>query len=119
MTFEDALQIFLNTLNEASKARENDKLAFSNDMSVNTLPDGRIAYYKPFTMMDGSKYIRIVKNDSNSPSAFCFIEKATGHILKPAGWNAKAKGIRGNIFTNMEQFKAMGKHMADSSWLYR
>lgn len=32
-----------------------------------------------------------------SRSVYCFIEKATGNILKAAGWAAPAKGVRGSI----------------------
>ncbi len=66
----------------------------------------------------GPKYVRIVvthedDKDPNFParevvtaegtarrvvaSAYCFIDKATGDILKPAGFKGPAKGIRGNI----------------------
>jgi hypothetical protein len=68
----------------------------------------------------GPKYIRIVKHRAPragdapyekarkvttaagvSPrvvtSAFCFIDRATGNILKAASFSAPAKGVRGNI----------------------
>lgn len=32
-----------------------------------------------------------------SRSVYCFIDRATGNILKAAGFNAPAKGVRGNI----------------------
>ena len=44
----------------------------------------------------GKKFIRIVKVD-NQESAFCFIDRASGDILKCAGWSARAKGARGHI----------------------
>lgn len=49
----------------------------------------------------GKKYIRIVRSrpDGTSRSVYCFIEVATGNILKAAGWKAPAlNGPRGNIF---------------------
>lgn len=45
----------------------------------------------------GKKYARIIKSDFGSRSAYCFVDMATGDILKAAGWKAPAKGIRGNI----------------------
>lgn len=49
----------------------------------------------------GKKNVRLVTKSAdarcNDASAYCFVEIATGNILKPAGWNAPAKGVRGNI----------------------
>ena len=30
-------------------------------------------------------------------SVYCFIDKLTGDIFKPAGWRAPAKGARGSV----------------------
>jgi len=43
------------------------------------------------------KYVRIIKSDRSSRSAYCFIEIATGNILKTASWQTPAKHARGNI----------------------
>src|SRR5262245_14317228 len=52
---------------------------------------------KPTTFERGPKYARIVKND-HQRSVFCFVELATGNILKAAGWKAPEKNhVRGNI----------------------
>ena len=51
----------------------------------------------------GSKNIRVVAVDtfdgveSSGGSAWCFIEIATGNIMKPAGYKTPAKHARGNI----------------------
>jgi hypothetical protein len=45
----------------------------------------------------GKKYTRIVVRTWGSGSAFCFIDNATGDILKSDGWKRPAKGVRGNI----------------------
>lgn len=50
--------------------------------------------------MMGKKNVRIVKSDNSSRAAFCFLDLATGIILKPAGWNAPAKGGRGHVWTD-------------------
>lgn len=51
------------------------------------------------TIEPGSRYIRVVKNDSHgtSRSVYCFVDKNTGDILKAASWKAPAKGVRGNV----------------------
>ena len=49
---------------------------------------------------DGPKYTRYFKEDGpNNRSAYCFVEKSTGNILKADGWKRPAKGARGNIHT--------------------
>lgn len=50
------------------------------------------------TVMNGIKNVRVVRSEPHTRSVYCFIEKETGHILKPAGWNAPAKHPRGNIY---------------------
>lgn len=50
-----------------------------------------------FKYMPGDKFVRITREDSQK-SVFCFVELSTGDIYKPASWNARAKGVRGNIF---------------------
>ncbi len=47
----------------------------------------------------GSRYVRIVKGDGGGRSAFAFIDKTNGNILKPASWKTPAKHARGNIFS--------------------
>lgn len=43
---------------------------------------------------EGKRYIKLI----NGSSAFVFVDKTNGDILKTASWNAPAKGARGNIF---------------------
>src|SRR3569832_426211 len=50
-----------------------------------------------FMVERGSKYARIVKDGPTTHSVYCFVELATGNILKPAGYKAPAKGVRGNV----------------------
>lgn len=48
----------------------------------------------------GPKYIRVYKEESpDYRSVLCFVEKATGSILKADGWRTPAKGARGNVNT--------------------
>lgn len=47
----------------------------------------------------GPRYIRIVETDGpHHRSAFCFVDRQSGAILKAAGWKGPAKGVRGSIF---------------------
>ena len=50
----------------------------------------------------GKKNVRVVTKREGAAgydhaSAYCFVDIATGDILKPAGWKAPAKHARGNI----------------------
>lgn len=47
--------------------------------------------------MDGKKFVRVTKEGIQT-SAFCFIDKTNGDVLKAAGWKAPARGARGNLF---------------------
>jgi len=53
-----------------------------------------------FAINKGSKYAKLVVDyyASGSGSAYCFVDLATGDLLKPDGWKKPAKGVRGNIF---------------------
>jgi hypothetical protein len=43
-------------------------------------------------------------------SAFCFIDKATGDVLKAASWAAPAKHARGNIFDESNGLAKIGPY---------
>jgi hypothetical protein len=54
---------------------------------------------------EGPRYLRIVREtrvkssgEVVSRSAHAFLDRASGDVLKAAGWKAPAKGARGNIF---------------------
>lgn len=49
-----------------------------------------------FSVMRGKKNARIVRTDSGR-SVFCFVELATGDILKADGWDRPAKHKRGTV----------------------
>lgn len=48
----------------------------------------------------GRKYVRIIRTNEEGTrrSAYCFIRKEDGAILKPASWKGPAKGVRGSIY---------------------
>lgn len=49
-----------------------------------------------FEQKRGGKFVKIIRVDQASKSAFCFVDY-DGNIYKAAGWNAPAKGIRGTL----------------------
>lgn len=48
----------------------------------------------------GSKYVKVISKaqSGSGTSAWAFIDKTTGDVLKPATWNRPAKHARGNIY---------------------
>jgi hypothetical protein len=50
-------------------------------------------------VMNGTKNVRVVLKDVVSRSAWCFVEKSTGNVLKAASWAAPAKHARGSIYS--------------------
>lgn len=87
---------------------------YLNDTNINAN-----LYTYVIEVQTGPKNIRLVRREiwngsteATNGSAYCFIDRATGNILKPAGFKAPAKGARGNIF-NADSFgngKACGPY---------
>lgn len=74
-------------------------------------------YVKPPTLVEdeGLRYVRIWSKDASDTSgsrgsAWAFIDKTNGDILKPDGWKKPAKHARGNIYAPnaMEQISWTG-----------
>lgn len=63
---------------------------------------------------DGKRYIKIVTEDTDpafkGQSAYCFIDKENGDVLKPASWRAPAKHARGNIFDSSNGLACCGPY---------
>lgn len=58
----------------------------------------------------GTKFVRVLKSEGTfGGSAYCFVERETGNILKPAGFKGPAKGTRGNIY-NENQIQGCGPY---------
>lgn len=87
--FDAAMQRFLDALQKMS----DDHIAANYPHSLR----------KVFYGEAGPKYVRVISHEGpmDKPitrSAFAFVERSTGNILKPDGWKRPAKGIRGSIF---------------------
>ena len=73
----------------------------------------------PAHLKKGPKFDRIVNVRANQPkqglSVHFFVDKSNGDIYKPAGYNGRAKGVRGNIF----EPKTYARFDVHGGWLYR
>jgi len=105
LTFDAALAAFVAAVQEGFD-KQNAKMA-------DTFPDG---YYKPIVLEAGSKNIRLVCTAGHGRSVYCFVEKATGNVLKAAGWKAPAKGARASIYK--PETYAPAKSDCYTGWLY-
>ena len=61
---------------------------------------------KEFSFVAGPRFVKVVV----AGAAHCFVEKATGDVLKAASWSAPAKHARGNIFDAYNGLKGMGPY---------
>jgi hypothetical protein len=64
-------------------------------------PTIAVPHREIFSARLGPKYVKIVRRGSNGTggSVHCFLERATGYILKAASWRAPAKHARGTVHT--------------------
>lgn len=53
---------------------------------------------KSFDLVEGSRWVKVVAGDGSSRSAWAFLDKTNGDVMKAAGWNAPAKHARANVF---------------------
>lgn len=62
-------------------------------------PEGAPVHTKEtLELIPGKRFIKVVKRDVNSRSAWAFVDKATGDVYKAASWAAPAKHARANIY---------------------
>ena len=88
-----------------------------------------------FTYIIGRKYLKVVamrwQDDAKygrinaAPAGYqaehvhAFVDKTTGDVFLPAGWNAPAKGARFNLFQNKEALFEGGMRRPHGGYLYR
>jgi DNA-binding CsgD family transcriptional regulator len=72
------------------------------------------ANHRSLEFMEGPKRIRVVMTGSACRSAYCFIDKSNGDILKASSWSQPAKGARGNV-TSVDP----SRMTSSTHWLYR
>lgn len=78
----------------------------ANDAKFNNVLKSSIA------VEPGRRYVRLVKVDAASRSAYCFVDTTNGNVLKSASWKAPAKGARGNIYNSDNGLTGMGPYGA-------
>jgi hypothetical protein len=74
-----------------------------------------------FVIEPGNKYLKIVMV-SNQRSVHAFVDKKNGDLYKAKSWKSPAKGVRFNLFTDIEKLREMGKTygaMWAGGYLYR
>ena len=74
-----------------------------------------------FVIEPGNKYLKIVMV-SNQKSVHAFVDKKNGDLYKAKSWKSPAKGVRFNLFTDIEKLREMGKTygaMWAGGYLYR
>ena len=88
-----------------------------------------------FTYMIGRKYFKVVAMEwvddakygriNAAPAGYqakhvhAFVDKKTGDVFLPAGWNAPAKGARFNLFENKEALFEGVMRRPHGGYLYR
>lgn len=69
-----------------------------------------------YTVEELRKYYKIIQVGQHQRSVHAFIDKKTGDVYKPAGWNGPAKIVRFNL---VEQFdEVLEKADCFGSYLY-
>jgi hypothetical protein len=100
LTIDQAFQDFITHLSsEWTKAAEGKPWISQHE---------RVACYS-----EGQKYWRVVRGNS----AWCFVCRETGDILKADGWKKPAKGARGSVLK--PEGWPSGEACAITGWLYR
>lgn len=103
--FDTALSTFLAALTRREEAHTRANFKNLTPGSFEADPRGR-------------KYVRIwhVYADRSQRSAYCFVERTTGKIYKPATWKAPTLNIvRGNIF-NANPTEGTGVYGTNYAW---
>ena len=100
LSYKEAIEFFLEMVTE------NSNLHYKTRFSSLTPPT--------YTIKGGRKYDKV----TTDRSVYCFVEKETGNVYKPAGWRAPyTKGnnpVRGNIF-NVSSYENADPY---GGWLY-
>ena len=139
-TVETLAQEYCEKITEANEAylkrlRLNEDGTFDPwhlDEDGNYKPDENPRY---FTYMIGRKYLKVIamewRDDAQygrinaAPAGYqpehvhAFVDKTTGDVFLPAGWNAPAKGARFNLFQNKEALFEGVMRRPHGGYLYR
>jgi hypothetical protein len=99
---------------------ENLTIELCNHLRSNFLKQGFGENFAPtFSFQTGKKYLKIVarREGEQYGSVHAFVDKKTGDLYKAASWAAPAKGVRYNLFNDIEKLKVTADWAG--SYLYR
>jgi hypothetical protein len=97
-------------IQQPTSASSNAFVSFLNSLQMYV--DAHMAKHFPkcqrkiFSFKDGRRYIKVIAEGS----VYCFIDKGTGDVLKPASWNAPAKHARSNIHNSHNGLDCCGPY---------
>lgn len=97
---------------------ENKEVLIVNN--INRLIQQMLARYREHSTLDfdfeveeGKKYYKIINGYVSEDGRIeqrgvhAFVDKKTGDIYKPSGWKGPAKGVRGNVLSDIERLEAI------------
>ena len=104
----------------------NERIQQILEVAGRKLHDQFPSMYWRYRIEPGRKYIKVATGhsmDIDEPdptqwSVWCFVDKNTGDVYKPASWKAPAKGIRYNLLDDASFKVALQKADPYGSWLY-
>lgn len=97
---ETQLNALLESMNNFKNAYYDGLLASHGEEFIKSQKE-----HNEYTFTKGKKYIKILSHGS----VVAFIDPE-GNIYKPASWQAPAKGIRGNLFSEQGGKEAFNYH---------
>lgn len=87
---------------------------FTDEINAQFGPDDEIV------VKNGSRYAKLIRSLNNGQRVvFAFIDRTDGSLLKPAGWNAPAKGVRYVLCDEEDYMRAVANADVHGRFLYR
>lgn len=64
-----------------------------------------------FEVVEGKRYVKVVRNDVSQKSVHLFVDKTNGNVLKAKSWKGpETKNPRGNIFNEDNGLGSLTPH---------
>lgn len=105
MTYEEALQKYIEG---CQKIHDKHKAMYFPSVPYDTVLE--IKAGKRYDKIVAKEYVKATGQSNVGGSVHSFVEKSTGNVFKPAGWNAPAKHARGNIYDEANGLGMMGPY---------
>lgn len=100
----------------ATPARHTQKLAAHLQRKFELTYDN---YTDGIDILPGRKYDKIITVGTSQRFVHAFVDRETGDLYKPEGWNKPAKGVRGNIATPEGLWEVVERADRYGSYLYK